>query len=132
MGDCVFCKMAQGELKVEKIFENENFFSIMDNSPEVEGHALVISKKHFENFLDLPNTLGPELMDCAKKTLFILKERHSWEGFNLINNAFEAGGQVVNHFHLHLMPRRKGDYFRCWDLRKRLKDFSWERVMEGE
>ncbi len=68
MDDCVFCKIVNVEIDSERIYENDNFFSIPDANPVVDGHSLVISKKHFENSLDLPSSLGPELLDCIKKT----------------------------------------------------------------
>ncbi|MFH1503446.1 MAG: HIT domain-containing protein [Candidatus Diapherotrites archaeon] len=108
MGDCVFCKIADRRIPSEKIYENDNFFSIPDANQQIEGHSLVISKKHFETFLDLPNTLGTELLDCIKKTVLKLIEKHKSEGFNIVNNNFECAGQVVKHFHLHILPRKKG------------------------
>ena len=80
MNHCIFCKIASGEVSSEKIYENDNFFSIFDVSPQIKGHALVISKKHFKTLLDMPNTLSLELMDCIKTTSlklmkdFFLKE----------------------------------------------------------
>jgi histidine triad (HIT) family protein len=109
MKDCVFCKIAKGEIPVERIYENDNFFSMLDANQKVKGHTLVISKKHFETFLDLPSTLGIELADCIKKTTFKLIEKYKAEGFNVINNNFEAGGQIVKHVHFHILPRKKGD-----------------------
>lgn len=109
MKDCVFCKIAEGEIASEKIYENNNFFSTLDASPKVEGHTLVISKKHFENILDLPKMLGPELLDCIKETAIILMKKYDAEGFNVINNNFEVAGQVVKHVHFHILPRKKGD-----------------------
>jgi len=116
MNDCVFCKIALGEIKAERIYENDNFFSIYDHGPEVEGHALVISKKHFETALDLPNTLGVELMDAIKKTTLKLIDKYKCGGFNIINNGKKIGGQLVPHVHFHIIPRREGDKFRCWNL----------------
>lgn len=109
MADCIFCKIAKGDISVEKIYENDNFFSISDANPVVDGHSLIISKKHFETTLDLPNSLGQELLDCIKKTSFKLLEEHNAEGFNVVNNNFEVAGQVVKHFHYHILPRKKGD-----------------------
>jgi histidine triad (HIT) family protein len=109
MKDCIFCKIARGEIPSEKkIYENDNFFSIPDVKPKTEGHSIIISKKHFETFLDLPSTLGTELIDCIKKTAFNLIEKHKSEGFNIINNNFESAGQVVKHFHVHILPRKQG------------------------
>lgn len=109
MDDCIFCKIASEEVDSKKIYENDNFFSIFDVAPQVEGHALVISKKHFENSLDLPSTLGPELLDCIKKTFFILQKDFGVEGFNLVNNNFEVAGQMVKHVHFHILPRKNND-----------------------
>lgn len=117
--DCVFCKIAKGEIKSERIYENDSFFSIYDHAPEVEGHALVISKKHFETALDLPNSMGSALMDALKKTTLKLIEKYECGGFNIITNGKEIGGQVVPHVHFHIIPRRKGDCFRCWDISKK-------------
>ena len=107
MKDCIFCKISRGEISCEKIYENDNFFSISDAKPQIEGHSLVISKKHFETILDLPSSLGTELSDCIKKTAFKLIDKYKPEGFNLVGNNFECAGQVVKHFHLHILPRKK-------------------------
>jgi histidine triad (HIT) family protein len=109
---CIFCKISKGEIPVEKIYENDNFFSILDANPIVEGHSLIISKKHFETTLDMPTTLGTELLDCIKKTALKLLEKHKSEGFNIVNNNFETAGQVVKHVHYHILPRKKGDKVR--------------------
>ena len=109
MEDCVFCKIVKGEIQVEKIYENDNFFSIADANPEVEGHSLVISKKHFETILDMPNSFGNELLDCVNRTALILMEKYNAEGFNVTNNNFEVAGQIVHHAHFHILPRKKSD-----------------------
>lgn len=109
MEDCIFCKIAKGEIESEKIYENENFFSIPDAKPVVEGHSLVISKKHFETTLDLPNTIATELLDCIKKTSLRVMDENKCEGFNVINNNFSSAGQLVKHVHFHIIPRKKGD-----------------------
>ena len=107
--DCVFCKIAEGKIPSKKIYENNNFFSIPDANPAVEGHTLVISKQHFQNILDLPNILAPDLFDCIKKTALKLMDEKKAEGFNVVNNNFRVAGQIVNHIHFHILPRKKGD-----------------------
>ncbi len=109
MIDCVFCKISEGEIPSEKIYENDSFFSVFDVVPQVEGHALVVSKKHFENILDLPNIFGSELLDCIKNTSIKLMEDFKCEGFNIVQNNFKCAGQVINHIHFHILPRKKGD-----------------------
>jgi histidine triad (HIT) family protein len=109
MSDCIFCKIVNNEIHSERIYENDNFFSVPDANPAVEGHTLVISKKHFENILELPNTFGSELLDCIKKTAEILMKKYNSEGFNVMNNNFEVAQQIIKHVHFHILPRKKGD-----------------------
>jgi len=116
VNDCIFCKIARGEIKKKKIYENENFFSIPDANPVIEGHSLIISKKHFENLLDLPSSLAGELLDCIKKTAEKLLKEKNADGFNVVNNNFEAAGQIVKHVHFHIFPRKKDDGFKIKDI----------------
>lgn len=107
--DCIFCKIARNEIDSEKIYENESFFSIYDINPSFEGHALVISKGHFKTILDMPGTAGSEMLDAVKKTSMKVTERFGAEGFNVIANVNEVAGQLVSHFHLHIIPRKQED-----------------------
>ena len=111
MDDCIFCKITNGNSE-KRIYENSNFFSVPDKNPIADGHSLVISKKHFENILDLQNSLGPELLDCIKNTALKLIKEKKAEGFNVIINNFACAGQVVNHAHFHIIPRKKDDGLR--------------------
>ncbi len=106
--DCIFCKIASGEIPVEKIYENDNFFSMPDKNQQVGGHSLVISKKHYETTLDLPVGLGTELLDCIKNTALKVMDKEKASGFNLVNNNFDSAGQFVKHVHFHILPRKKG------------------------
>lgn len=111
MVDCIFCRISKGEIPAERIYENLNFFSILDTNPKVKGHSLIISKKHFLNVLDLPSITGKDFLDCVKNTSIKLMKTHNASGFNLISNNFESAGQVVKHVHFHLIPRKEGDNF---------------------
>ena len=110
--DCIFCKIIAGKIPCSKIYENDNFISIADVNPIISGHTLIISKKHFATILDMPNSLSPELLDCIKKTSLKLMEKYNAEGFNLANNNFKVAGQIVNHVHFHILPRKKQDGFK--------------------
>ena len=109
MDKCIFCKMIAGEISVKKIYENDNFFSMLDVNQKIKGHSLVISKKHFVTILDLPESLGVELLDCIKESSLKLMKQENATGFNIINNNFEDAGQFVNHIHFHILPRKKDD-----------------------
>jgi histidine triad (HIT) family protein len=107
--DCVFCKMAKGEIEIEKIKDSNNFFAIRDAKPRTPGHSLVIPKKHFVTLLDVPNKLGLELLKLIKDVASDLIDEKKGDGFNVINNNLEVAGQVVMHAHVHVIPRKVGD-----------------------
>jgi histidine triad (HIT) family protein len=110
MEDCVFCKILNKEQEVEIIYEDDNFFVIKDINPRVKGHLLAISKKHYATLLDVPSTLGNDLIYVVKKVVLnLMDEDGSIEGFNLVQNNFLIAGQVVPHVHFHILPRRKND-----------------------
>ena len=108
MNDCIFCRIAQKKINARIVAETENFLAFPDANPKVEGHTLIIPKKHFVNLVDLPADLGSELVDITKK-IFDIRQKEGCEGFNLVMNNFPAAGQVVMHAHLHFLPRKKGD-----------------------
>ncbi len=104
--DCVFCKIVNGEIPLEFLYDSDNFIVINDAHPQTEGHCLIISKKHYATLLDLPNTLGSELVLIAKKQgLRLIKEKKA-TGFNFDQNNFSSAGQVVSHLHFHIIPRK--------------------------
>lgn len=65
--------------------------------------------------LELPSSLGPELLDCIKKTALKLMKEKNASGFNVVNNNFESAGQVIKHIHFHITPRKEGDGVKLWD-----------------
>ena len=107
--ECLFCKMSSGEIPIEKVLETENFFVVRDKFPKSEGHCLIISKKHYENILELPSILGTELITLTKEVCLLLAKEIQSQGFNLVQNNFKAAGQEINHFHLHIIPRKEND-----------------------
>jgi len=110
--DCIFCRISSGKIPAKRIYENAGFFSIPDANPQTDGHSLVISRQHFKTALDIPASLGSELVDCIKNTsIKIMKEKNA-NGFNVIGNNFESAGQAVHHVHFHVIPRKKGDGFK--------------------
>ncbi|HKL23896.1 MAG TPA: HIT domain-containing protein [Candidatus Nanoarchaeia archaeon] len=110
MSDCVFCEIGKGNIKSNKIYENEKFFSIPDKNQKIKGHSLVISKEHFETIKDIRNDFGNELLEAIQKTMEKLSnEDNPIEGFNVVNNCGGQAGQVINHVHFHILPRREGE-----------------------
>jgi histidine triad (HIT) family protein len=109
--NCLFCKIVNGEIESDILFENDNFIAIPDAKPKTEGHTLIISKKHFRNLLDMPVSLGSELLEAIKKVTVLMIKDEKAEGYNIHVNGFKAGGQIVNHAHVHILPRKENDGF---------------------
>jgi len=106
--ECVFCKIARGEIPATFIYSDDNFVVFNDVNPVSEGHCLIVPKKHYETLLDLPNTLGTELLMLAKaQSLRLIKEGKA-DGIKIVNNNYPSAGQVVKHFHMHVIPHLTG------------------------
>lgn len=107
--DCIFCRIANGEIPSATLYEDEAFRVILDLGPATRGHALILPKEHAANLYELPDDTAAATMRLAKKMAVTMREKLCCDGLNLIQNNGEAAGQTVSHFHLHLIPRYKGD-----------------------
>jgi len=107
--DCIFCKIANGEIPSKTIYEDENFRVILDLGPATKGHALILPKEHYANLFELPEETAAAAMKVAKKLSAQMVENLGADGLNLVQNNGEVAGQTVKHFHLHLIPRYKDD-----------------------
>lgn len=107
--DCIFCKIANGEIPTRSIYEDEDFNVILDMNPATKGHALILPKDHAANLFELPDDTAAKLMPLAKSLATKMKDALKCDGFNLVQNNGECAGQTVNHFHLHLIPRYEND-----------------------
>ncbi|MDD6400575.1 MAG: HIT family protein [Lachnospiraceae bacterium] len=107
--DCIFCKIMKGEIPSATIYENSDFKVILDVSPANRGHALIITKEHYDNIFQLDAETAGKLFSLATVVARAIKEETQCEGLNVVQNNGEVAGQTVNHFHLHLVPRFKGD-----------------------
>ncbi len=107
--DCVFCKIVSSEIPSTKTYDGENFIGILDIHPKAEGHTIVIPKQHYRTILDMPSSLGGEVLDAIKEIgLNLIKEKKA-EGFHVIVNSESVAGQAVFHAHIHVIPRKEGD-----------------------
>lgn len=109
MSDCIFCKIANGEIPSATLFEDEDFRVILDLGPATKGHALILPKSHFANIYEMPDELAGKAMILAKKMASRMTEALKCDGFNVVQNNGETAGQTVFHFHMHLIPRYKND-----------------------
>ena len=107
--NCIFCKIANGEIPSKTIEENDMFRVVLDVGPATKGHALILPKDHYANLYDLPEEVAAEALKLAKKVALKMKERLHCDGVNLVQNNEAAAGQTVFHFHMHVIPRYKED-----------------------
>ncbi|MBR3601429.1 MAG: HIT family protein [Lachnospiraceae bacterium] len=107
--NCIFCKIANGEIPSRTIEENDMFKVVLDVGPATKGHALILPKDHYTNLYDLPEDVAAEVYKTAKKIALKMKEKLGCDGVNIVQNNEEAAGQTVFHFHMHVIPRYKDD-----------------------
>ena len=106
--DCIFCKLANGEIPTRSIYEDEDFKVILDTAPATRGHALILPKEHADNLYQLPEEMTGRAFVLAKKMAASMTKTVECQGFNIVQNNGEAAGQTVFHFHIHIIPRYEG------------------------
>ena len=107
--NCIFCKLATGEIPSYTVYEDDTFRAILDAAPANEGHTLILPKAHYENLDELPEETAANAMRLAKKIATRLRDRVHCDGVNIMQNNGAAAGQTVMHYHLHVIPRKEGD-----------------------
>ena len=107
--NCIFCKIANGEIPSYTIYEDDKFRAIFDLGPATKGHAIILPKEHFRNIFDLDENYTKEALVVAQKIACAMKEVLKCDGLNILQNNEEVSGQTVFHFHIHLIPRYKND-----------------------
>ncbi len=103
MNNCLFCAVAS------RVLENQGFYAIPDRYPVNPGHLLIISKRHTPDIFGLDETEFMNLHEIITRAKQMLDAKYEPDGYNLGVNCGEAAGQTINHFHLHIIPRFKGD-----------------------
>ena len=109
MSDCIFCKIANGEIPSATLYEDEDFRVILDLGPASKGHALILPKAHAANIYEISDDMAAKAMILAKKMATKMTEALKCDGFNIVQNNGEPAGQTVFHFHMHQIPRYEGD-----------------------
>lgn len=121
--NCIFCKLANGEIPTATLYEDEDFRVILDANPASKGHALIIPKEHYANLYELDDEIAGKAMILAKKMVTKLTDILGCDGYNLVQNNGKAAGQTVFHFHLHMIPRYKDDNVGLgWNMRELTED----------
>jgi len=107
--NCIFCKIAAGDIPSATIYEDDDFRVILDIEPASKGHALILPKEHYANLYELPDELAAKALVVAKKVISKMTDIVGCDGYNVLQNNGETAGQTVFHFHMHLIPRYEKD-----------------------
>ena len=110
MKDCIFCKIANGEIPSATLYEDDDFRVILDLGPATKGHALILPKSHYADLTEIPEELAGKATGVAKKIVTAMKAALPCDGYNVVQNNGEAAGQTVFHYHVHLIPRYVNDH----------------------
>ena len=124
--ECIFCNIAEKKSEAEIIFEDDNLIAFLDIQPINYGHTLVVSKKHYDNFLTVP---PEDLIHLVNATQFLagaVKRSVNADGFNVISNNGDSAGQTVYHFHFHIIPRFNEDF----NFKPRFKNYGTGGIKE--
>jgi len=117
--DCIFCKMAAGQVPVTKVYEDDIVLAFLDIGPVSDGHTLVIPKQHFEKLHDCPAELLGQVCCRLGRIAGAVVGAIKSDGYNVLCNTGRAAGQLVKHLHFHIIPRSTGDgVFNRWPAYK--------------
>ncbi|MGC8676580.1 MAG: HIT family protein, partial [Candidatus Micrarchaeia archaeon] len=106
---CVFCEIVSGKRKADVVYEDSRVLAILDKNSFSEGHTVILTKKHYENLMDIDPADLKQVILVAKKLALFYKKELRCDGFNILHASSAIAGQSVMHFHMHLVPRYKSD-----------------------
>ena len=131
MSSCIFCKISAGEIPAAKVYEDEVVFAFLDIGPISDGHTLVVPKQHIETLHGCPSQLLGQICSRLGKIAGAVAKAMNSDGYNVLCNTGRAAGQVVEHLHFHIIPRKTGDgVFNRWPSYK-YKQGRAEEIVAG-
>lgn len=107
--DCLFCRIAQKQIPSEVVYEDDATLAFLDIFPRAAGHTVVVPRIHAATILDLPDDLAGPVLLTVKKVTAILNKSLKPQGFTIGINHGRVSGQMVEHLHIHIIPRYDGD-----------------------
>lgn len=130
--DCIFCKIIKGDIPSFKIYEDEYTYAFLDIAKDVDGHTLVIPKKHVVNILDCDEETLNHVSKTIKKICNHYVDNCGFAGCNILNASGKAAQQSVFHLHFHIIPRKNDDEVDAWPNFKGAKESleSWHEKLK--
>ncbi len=128
MADCIFCKIAKGEILAYKVYEDEKNLAFLDIAPVSLGHVLVIPKEHYQSIEEISENELCKLIRVVKIIGGNLKDKLNIPGYNVCINNDPVAGQLIPHLHFHIIPRQEGDGLKSWPQGKYRKGEAEETI----
>jgi histidine triad (HIT) family protein len=107
--DCIFCKIVAGQMPCFKLLEDDDTLAFMDIYPAIDGHCLVIAKDHYPTVFEISEDAFAAVSRSVARVARAVNQAVSPDGLNLVQANGPAAQQSVTHFHVHVLPRRRGD-----------------------
>ena len=108
VSDCIFCKIANGEIPSATVYEDDDFRVILDLGPASKGHSLILPKNHYKDLCEADPAVTTKILPLAGKIGSAMKAGLGASGFNVVQNNGTSAGQTVFHLHVHVIPRYEG------------------------
>ncbi len=115
MSGCIFCRIVAGQIRCNQVFQTEDILAFLDISPVSDGHTLLIPKQHCTYLEECPAPLLKQLALALPRVAAAVQKAMGADGYNILCNNGRSAGQVVEHLHFHIIPRKLGDgVFQQW------------------
>lgn len=128
MKECTFCQIVKGESDAVKVYEDDEFVAFMDNRPINKGHTLIVPKKHYDLIFEMSEEDVCKLFSLCLRIAKALMRAVKADGLNIGQNNGRAAGQIIDHVHVHLIPRFFGDSNKGWPTRKNSRKKELEEI----
>lgn len=124
--DCIFCSIVSGRLPSYKVYEDEWVLAMLDIRPVGRGHTLVVPKQHYENIHDIPEDVMLHIYRVVKRVADAQRRAYSPAGISVAQNNGSAAGQIIFHFHTHVIPKNGADHERFVGTREDFEKIAAE------
>ena len=128
--DCIFCKILDGTIPSRKFYEDDATIAVLDINPASPGHSLVIPRQHFKTMIDGSQAIVASTFIAVKNVVELVKSRMECDGMNIMVNQGRDAGQVIEHFHVHVVPRYKGDNIHIIPPDRKMTDDQLDEILE--
>lgn len=112
--ECIFCKIVKNEIPNHRIYEDRSVVAFLDIAPTTKGHVLVVPKMHAANLEEMDDLSLAYVTAICRKISMVMKKAIGAKGYNLVVNNGSEAGQLINHFHFHIIPRYKKTELPAW------------------